>query len=347
MTRTTPAAGRGSAGAERGQATIEFVALLLLCCLAFVALFALRGGFDGRDLGGFLARHLACAVAGRCDRDERRLTAAYGQRGAATVRALAPNLVYERGERDLPVDWRRCRRVSCAAAPDDPRLDAHVGTRRARGRRGGRAGNGRERARATAFTRLVRRHGRLYIQYWLYYPDSNSTLAGSDRLWERSWLLPRIRRLLEGKPDYPGFHRDDWEGVFVRVDPDGAVWARASSHGHVQGCKWRACEHRWVHSTGWVRVSRGSHSGHVPYRSEPVWEDPERTGPRRYVPRAGPPRRVPLIPGRDMEERSTTGEGIRLVPLETLGRGRYLPLDPDVKPPWRKRAYADPETDES
>jgi hypothetical protein len=345
MMRRSTAAGRGRAGAERGQATIEFVALLLLCCLALGALFALRGGFDGRHLGGFLARHFTCAVAGRCDRDERRLAAAYGERDAATVRALAPNVVYEQGERELPVDWRRCRRVSCAAAPDDPRLDAHVADRRADGGRAGHAGGGR--ARATAFTHLVRRHGRLYIQYWLYYPDSNSTLAGSDRLWERSWFLPRIRRLLEGTPDYPGFHRDDWEGVFLRVDPDGAVWMRASSHGHVQGCKWRACENRWVRSTGWVRVSRGSHSGHVPYRSEPVWESPERAGPRRYVPLAGPPRRVPLIPGRDLEERSTTGEGLRLVPLETLGRGRYVPLDADVKPPWRKRAYDDPETDES
>src|SRR5215208_7293868 len=114
------------------------------------------------------------------------------------------------------------------------------------------------------------------LHSWLYYPDSNTTLAGSDRLWRRLALLKRIGRLLNGTPDYPGFHRDDWEGAFLRVDPDGSVWARASSHGHLQGCKWRACGHRWVRSTGWVRVSRGSHSGHVPYRSEPVWVDPER-----------------------------------------------------------------------
>ena len=321
-----------ASGVERGQASIEFVALLFLCCLTLGALFGLGGGFDGRAFGGFLTRHFACAVGGRCDHDELRLVRAYGERDAATVRALAPNLVYEPGERELPVDWRRCRRVSCAAAPDDRRLDAHVGGRR---------------ARATAFTRLLRRHGRLYIQYWLYYPDSNTTLAGSDRLWERLVLLKRIRRALAGTPDYPGFHRDDWEGAFLRVDPDGAVWARASSHGHFQGCKWRRCANRWVRSTGWVRVSRGSHAGHIPYRSEPVWEDPKRTGNRRYVPLAGPPRLVPVIPGRGLEERSTTGEGLRLVPLERLDRGRYAPLDPGVKPPWRKRAYADPETDES
>jgi len=318
--------------AERGQAAVEFVALLLVCCLTLGALLALRGGFDGRASGGFLARQFVCAAGGRCDRDERQLVDAYGERDAATVRALAPNLVYEPGERQLPVDWRRCRRPVCAEAPDDRSLDAHVGA-------GG--------ARATAFTRVIRRHGRLYVQYWLYYPDSNSALAGSDRLWERLVVLKRIRRLLDGTPDYPGFHRDDWEGVFLRVDPDGAVWARATSHGHFQGCKWRACRDRWVPTTGWVRVSRGSHSGHVPYRSEPVWQDPERTGQRRYVPLAGPPRRIPLIPGRDLEERSSTGEGLRLVPLETRGRRGYAPLDPDVRPPWRKRAYRDPETEGS
>ena len=120
--------------------------------------------------------------------------------------------------------------------------------------------------RATAFTRVIRRGGRLYVAYWLYYPDSNTVLAGSDKLWERSWLLPRIRNLIEGTPDYPGFHRDDWEAVFARVDPDGTIWMRASSHGHFQGCKWRSCHDSWLRSTGWVRVSRGSHSGHVPYR---------------------------------------------------------------------------------
>ena len=104
--------------------------------------------------------------------------------------------------------------------------------------------------RATAFTHVIRRGGRLYIQYWLYYPDSNSVLAGSDRLWERSWILPRVRELVAGTPDYPGFHRDDWEGVFVRIDPDGSTWVRASSHGRFQGCKWRICRNEWTRPIG-------------------------------------------------------------------------------------------------
>lgn len=318
--------------AQRGQATVEFVGLLLLCGVAFGALLVLKAGFDGRSFGGFLARHVVCAVRGRCDRDERRLAEAYGARDAATVRALAPNLVYEPGERQLPVDWRGCRRSGCAEAPDDRMLDAHLG---------GAAG----RARATAFTRLIRRGGRLYVQYWLYYPDSNSVLAGADRVWERSWLLPRIRELVSGTPDYPGFHEDDWEGVFVRLDPDGSVWMRASSHGHLQGCKWRACHDRWVHSTGWVRISRGSHAGHVPFRSERRWRAGERQPGPRFLPLPAPPRRTPMLPGRDMDERTTTGEGLRLVPLEPLDHGDYRPHDPGVKPPWDKGAYDDPEAD--
>ena len=212
-------------------------------------------------------------------------------------------------------------------------------------------GDGR-RVRATAFTHVIRRGGRLYLQYWLYYPDSNSALAGSDRLWERSWILPRMRELVSGTPDYPGFHRDDWEGVFVRIDPDGSTWVRASAHGHYQGCKWRECRNEWIRPTGWVRVSRGSHAGHVPFRVTPRPHNP-RNGPGtpRFI---TPPQwpsphrpRVPLVPGRNLDERSTSGEGLRLIPLEPLDRDSYRPLDDDVRPPWRKRAYSDPETGES
>jgi hypothetical protein len=322
---------------EDGQASLEWIGLVLLVALAAAALSATPPVTDGRSFGGFLAHHVVCAATGSCRAAERELEHAYGEDDAARVRALAPNLVYEQGERQLPVDWRDCRRPQCATAPDDPALDSHTSDAR---------------ARATAFTHVIRRGGRLYVQYWLYYPDSNTALAGSDRIWERSWILPRVRELVAGTPDYPGFHRDDWEGVFVRVDPDGSTWVRATSHGHLQGCKWRDCQDEWLRSTGWVRVTRGSHSGHVPFRIEP------RPGGSGHIPRilryirppgspSRPQRRVPLLPGRDLNERTTSSEGLRLIPLETRDTDHYRPLDDDVKPPWRKKAYSDPETDES
>jgi hypothetical protein len=326
--------------ADDGQASIELVALVLVVSLALGALAALTPHADGRSIGGFLAHHVVCAATRNCHAAERALEQAYGADLADTVRELAPNLVYEPGERELPVDWRDCRRPRCASAPDDPALDTH---------------SSEARARATAFTHVIRRGGRLYLQYWLYYPDSTSVLAGSDRLWERSWILPRLRELLAGTPDYPGFHRDDWEGVFVRIDPDGSTWVRASSHGGFQGCKWRICRNEWIRPTGWVRVTRGSHSGHVPLRMEPRADEPGdgRRIPRipRHIPPPGSParpwRRVPLVPGRDMDERTTSSEGLRLIPLETRDTRGYRQLDEDVRPPWRKRAYTDPETDGS
>jgi hypothetical protein len=328
------------ASGQAGQASIEWIGVVLLVALIAAALVAVRPRLDGRSIGGFLAHHVVCASAGSCHEPERALEGAYGEDVAATVRELAPNLVYEPGERQLPVDWRECRRRGCANAPDDPDLDTHHSD----------AG-----ARATAFTHVVRRGGRLYVQYWLYYPDSNSAFAGSDRIWERSWILPRVRRLVAGTPDYPGFHRDDWEGVFIRIDPDGSTWVRASSHGHFQSCKSRACRNEWTRPTGWVRVSRGSHSGHVPFRLEPRppgANDGARI-PRipRYIPPPGSPtrpqRRIPLVPGRDMNERTTSGEGLRLIPLESRESGHYRPLDERIKPPWRKRVYTDPESNES
>jgi hypothetical protein len=333
-------------GAQRGQASVEFVAVVLVACCVLSALGAVAPVVDGRSIGGFFARHIVCAVSGRCQDEEAALVDAYGPRDAALVRELAPNLAYEGGERQLPVDWRECRRPECAEAPDDASLDAHLAEAPlARGRGVAR------RARATAFTRVIRRDGRLYVGYWLYYPDSNTAFAGSDRIWERSWLLPRIRELVSGTPDYPGYHRDDWEGAFVRLDPDGSTWVRASSHGGFQGCKWVFCDDDWARSTGWVRVSKGSHSGHVPMRIEPPPRHPrELTAPRQFpLPGSGGRRmrRVPLVPGRNLEERSTTGEGLRLIPLETLDKRRYTPLDPDINPPWRKKAYTDPESDES
>ena len=112
----------------------------------------------------------------------------------------------------------------------------------------------------------------------------------------------------------------DWEGYQVRIDRQGRTTVRSTSHGHWQYCKRRRCEGRWGPDTGWSRVSRGSHAGHIPL-----------AGRRR------------LVPGRDMRERTSTADGLRLVPLESIDRRRYRALDPGISPPWRKRVYRHPE----
>ena len=311
---------------ERGQASVEWVGLALLVAIAFGALLAAEPRLDGRSFGGFLAHRLACAAKGGCRDGDAQLAAAYGRPDAALLREHAPNIVYEPGELQLPVDYRSCRRPTCADAPADRDADVH------------RTNAGR---RATVFTRVIRRRGRVYLQYWLYYPDSNTAWAASDRLWERSRLLPLVGRILNGDPSYPGFHRDDWEGYVVRIDPDGRVWARASAHGHWQGCKQHFCRGEWIGASGWTRVSRGSHAGHLPIDvSWPGGHPRDSVTPRKRRERR-------RYPGVDMRERTTTAEGLRLIPLERVGRRRYRPLDRGIQPPWRKRAYRDPESDSS
>ena len=134
---------------ERGQATIEWIGLVLLAAIALGALAAVAPPADGRSFGGFLAHRFACAVKAGCDDGDNALRTAYGERDAALTRQYAPNLVYEPGELQLPVDWRRCRSRGCADASDDRDTDVH------------RTKSGE---RASVFTRVIRRGGRLYVQ---------------------------------------------------------------------------------------------------------------------------------------------------------------------------------------
>jgi hypothetical protein len=286
---------------QRGQATVEWVGVILITCVVLAGLTTAAVSVDGRSFGGFLAHRLTCSVRGGCDDGDAALARAYGARDAALVRRHLPSLVFEPGERQLPVDWRRCRSVECANAPDDRDLDAH------------RTDAG---LRATVFTRVQRRNGRRYIQYWTYYPDSNTTFAGSDRLWKLAGTVGKLSgRLPRGLPPYPGYHRDDWEAAAVRLDANARPALRVTSHGHWRSCKSSACEDAWGDPTGWARVSKGSHAGHVPSRLE--------------------------------RERTATAEGIRLVPLEGIDRGAYRRLDPDIAPPWQKDAYRNPESPDS
>lgn len=145
---------------ERGSASVEqagltaLIALLLLATIAAVA-----GGGEikaGRNLAGTISRRLACAprLPGACHHHP--LVPAYGRPLGRLARALAPAPEAKPGPSGLPlvpVDFRRCRRESCAVAAG-PHLTA----------------SGR---RTTAFTQLDDRRrslGWVELTYWLYRP---------------------------------------------------------------------------------------------------------------------------------------------------------------------------------
>ena len=308
-------------GSERGQASTEWIAAVLCVTLALGGAGAAAGRADGRSYGGWLAHSIACAVTRGCHEARDALRAAYG-RDAELVRRFVPSLVYEPGTHTLPVDFRDCRSHRCADAPDDPALDAHRSTR------GGHP--------ATAFTHVVRRDGETFIQYWLYYPDSTSTAASAAGVWAAADRIARRRM-----PDYPGWHADDWESVQVRIGRDGRVRTRASSHHGHQWCKQRRCKDGWGQWTGWSRVSRGSHAGHVPT----VVEHDAAIRRRRMRGLRLRRRARPAIPGIDIHERTSTSTGLRLVPIESVDTGAYRPLDPGITPPWRKEVFTDPLSD--
>ena len=147
--------------------------------------------------------------------------------------------------------------------------------------------------------------GETFLQYWLYYPDSTSTWMGSAAIWNT--VIKRATR-----QDYPGYHRDDWESVQVRVDDaTGAARMRASSHGWYQGCKEHECRNRWTPWTGWSRVSYGSHAGHIP------------------LPGATPTSARPLRPVCGSSRSRDSAGAERATEFE-------------VTPPWDKRVYLDP-----
>src|SRR5512143_1659449 len=108
---------------ERGSATVEhaaLAALLALLLLAAIAALAADGEIEpGRELGAAIARRIACAprVPDACRHHP--LIPAYGWPLARAVRSLAPVPEARLGPGGLPlmpVDFRRCRRESCAVA---------------------------------------------------------------------------------------------------------------------------------------------------------------------------------------------------------------------------------------
>ncbi|HYG97348.1 MAG TPA: hypothetical protein VD741_09615 [Solirubrobacterales bacterium] len=145
---------------ERGSASVEQTALAaLLALLLLVAVSAVAAGGEidaGRRLAGAIAGKLECAPRLPDSCRHHPLVPAYGWPLARLARALAPAPMALPGPSGLPlvpVDFRRCRRESCAVAAG-PHLTA----------------SGR---RTTAFTELVddrRSSGWVEVVYWLYRP---------------------------------------------------------------------------------------------------------------------------------------------------------------------------------
>jgi len=147
---------------QDGAATVEqagLAALIALLLVLAIAAIAADGEIEaGRGLAATISRRIACAprLPEPCRRHP--LVPAYGWPLARLARALAPAPLARRGPSGLPlmpVDFRRCRRESCAAP----------------GARGtGLTASGR---RTTAFTQVDDRRrslGWVELAYWLYRP---------------------------------------------------------------------------------------------------------------------------------------------------------------------------------
>jgi hypothetical protein len=244
-------------GAERGQSTVEWVALVLLVSLAFATVAAVAGvRLPVAGLAEAVASKIACAVwlGDECESEADALAAAYGGEVAGRVAEHAPTIHYEDGMLGLPVDYRECREDACSLGE---------GT--------GDVWRTADGERAVAFTHVVdcrpdaiqrtetagadcsgERAGNLYLQYWLYWPDSQTDPWG-----ER------------------GYHPDDWESFQVRIGAD--VAARASSHhsyNYGGGIRNWASDTGVITKSGWGpfarewHVSAGSHAGHVDGESD-------------------------------------------------------------------------------
>jgi hypothetical protein len=145
---------------ERGSASVEqagLVALIALLLLAAIAAVAAGGEIDaGRSLAGTISRRIACAPQAPDACRHHPLVPAYGWPLARLARALAPPPRARPGPSGLPlvpVDFRHCRRESCAVAAGG-RLTA-------------------SRRRTTAFTEIDDRRrslGWVELTYWLFRP---------------------------------------------------------------------------------------------------------------------------------------------------------------------------------
>jgi hypothetical protein len=180
---------------QRGAASVEqagLVALIALLMIAAVSAFAAGTPREGgRALGATIERRIICAprLPDACRHHP--LVRAYGWPLARLARALAPQPASRPGRAGLPlvpVDFRYCRRPSCAV-PRPGSAGLHLTT------------SGR---RTTVFTSIDDRRrslGYVEISYWLYRPGI---------AWERS-----LRRATQADVDAAADTR-----VLLQDDPN-------------------------------------------------------------------------------------------------------------------------------
>lgn len=299
---------------ESGQASVEWLGLILV----LAGLFALLGSGVGRlEVAGIahsIHRSLLCAVASADDCPGESRLAMYGSEVESLIRHLVPEIRFGRDPLGMPVDFRVCRSPACAV----PATGAE------------KSGAGEP---LTLFTRVIdcrraaRRgvvrcdgpaEGNLYLQIWAYFPES-ATFRGVPLLSER------------------GHHRHDWESVQFRIEPDGTVSQRASSHA---GHNHTRSVGNWPSDAGIDLpprldrlLGRESPGGWGPWTGKWLIEGGSHAG---NVADGGIPDRYPVrVPGRDAA----------LVPLEGI-RGDALVRPArfgPITPPWRKRLWTDPE----
>jgi hypothetical protein len=303
---------------------VEWVGVVGCVALLMGVLVAVGVRVPGAELARGVASRILCAasLADGCG-DQPTLIAAYGTEVGKLVRRHMPTLLFETGSRALPVDFRRCRASACGNGTQrglvhatDEGMHVTAFAHVVDCREGGRSAE--EEVGAGAPLSASRpdcsgaRAGNLYIQYWTYYADS-ATLRG----------VP-----IAGDA---GYHRDDWEGVQIRIGPDGRIDERASSHEGYNYSRSIANDgsdagigplkdaaeaigarpsNGWGPETRLLVVSGGSHAGNASGYLD--------------IDRVTPGRRVHLLP---LEPIAATGAAYRFA----------------ISPPWLKRVWRDPE----
>ena len=264
-------------------------------------------GAEGARIGKAVTGKLVCAVRGHgaCGMPTDALAEAYGSRGRGADRgqcargALRGRRLRLAARRPAPLPRAAMRRH------ERPRR-ASIDRSRASSRRRWSASSTAARAasRPRARTAPAPRAGNVYLQYWLYYPDSATRayhragfhtrrlgeLPGADPRGRRGRCARQLPQLLQLRPrarqPLRRRQRRDPRGL-VSIDLREAAWGPAN---------------------GFVWVSDGSHAGRAA--------------------------------GGDGYFRSVPKGGLRLIPIEpNLDRLGRLGFTDGIAPPWRKPVY--------